>query len=649
MSASKARLLLVDDDPSAIQIMSRMLGAYPDQRFATSGVDALRLARESAPDLILLDADMPGMTGLDVCDALKADPALAQVPIIFATSHHAPLLEAAVLERGAADFVNKPLVASQLNARVRVQLRARSLNRRRLANRGAEPRAVAPASEPRPARLLLVDDDVAAIRILRHALADLGEFHFAKTGEEGLALARRIAPDLVLLDGHMPGRDGYAVCEALKQDPAFEHVPVVMVTRFSDPRNERRAFDLGASDFIAKPYSQVVVHARVRNLLELKRRAESQLQEADERWRAVSDARITDIVNAASDAIVSHDAEGRVVLANASACRLLDRPLGELLGRPIQDLFGASPEAAPTHRPARLLLPRPGDAGPVAVELAWSAVGEGGARLTTVILRDVAERERFEAESRARAAAEAANQTKTLMLSYVAHEMINPLNGLLGFAQLMAVDPTHPLAPAQARRLEHVSACGRQLQVLMRDLLDFGGLESGRLAVDLRPVELDAAVRAAASAVAAQASQASIAVHAPALAPAVAALGDPARLHQCLLNLLSNAVKYNRPGGWVLIDVIEHPGQIEIAVRDNGLGMDADQRAHLFEPFNRLGRQGAAPGAGLGLMVTRLLVEAMNGQLRVDSEPGQGSCFAMTLPRHGPTTGPVGIAPAHPH
>src|SRR5258706_9243636 len=111
MPSHDARLLLVDDDPSAIHVMSRMLAQYGHQRFATSGEEALTLARKSTPDLILMDADMPGMTGLDVCEALKADPILARVPVIFATSHNAPQLEVAALENGAVDFVTKPLVA----------------------------------------------------------------------------------------------------------------------------------------------------------------------------------------------------------------------------------------------------------------------------------------------------------------------------------------------------------------------------------------------------------------------------------------------------------------------------------------------------------------------------------------------------------
>ena len=277
MSTPEAQLLLIDDDASAIRVISRMLAQFPNQRFATSGQEALRLARELVPDLILLDAEMPGMRGLDVCQALKADPALARVPVIFVTSHCAPLLEVAALDMGAVDFVSKPLIASQLIARGRAQLQHSQLVDRRASERRARamPAAMAGAQLP---RLLIVDDDVAAIRILRRALAPLGEIHFATGGEEALRLARGLGPDLILLDGKMPGIDGYAVCETLKSELAFQHIPIVFVTQFCDPRIERRAFDLGAADFIAKPYAPAVVHARVRNLLEVKQRTDAQLQ-----------------------------------------------------------------------------------------------------------------------------------------------------------------------------------------------------------------------------------------------------------------------------------------------------------------------------------------------------------------------------------
>jgi diguanylate cyclase (GGDEF)-like protein len=120
-------ILLVDDDPATIQLLGRILSELGDLRFATNGEDALRLARESAPDLILLDAEMPGMSGFQVCEALKAEPALADVPVIFVTSHSKPAFEVAGFESGAADFIAKPVSAPLVRARVKTQLRIKRM------------------------------------------------------------------------------------------------------------------------------------------------------------------------------------------------------------------------------------------------------------------------------------------------------------------------------------------------------------------------------------------------------------------------------------------------------------------------------------------------------------------------------------------
>jgi diguanylate cyclase (GGDEF)-like protein len=124
----EASLLLVDDDPSIIQVLSRMLSDYSTVRFATSGTDALQLSKEATPDLILLDAQMGDMSGLQVCEALKADPTLAEVPVIFVSSHRESELEVAVLELGAVDFIRKPFNVSQVTARVNTQLKLKRLS-----------------------------------------------------------------------------------------------------------------------------------------------------------------------------------------------------------------------------------------------------------------------------------------------------------------------------------------------------------------------------------------------------------------------------------------------------------------------------------------------------------------------------------------
>ena len=120
-------ILLVDDDPGSIQLMARILSTVGTLRFATNGEDALRLARESVPDLILLDSEMPGMNGFDTFEALKADPVLAQVPVIFVTSHSGTDFEVSGFERGAADFITKPVIAALVLARVKTQLRVKRM------------------------------------------------------------------------------------------------------------------------------------------------------------------------------------------------------------------------------------------------------------------------------------------------------------------------------------------------------------------------------------------------------------------------------------------------------------------------------------------------------------------------------------------
>lgn len=120
-------ILLVDDDPGTVQLLGRILSDSGNLRFATSGEDALRLARESAPDLMLLDAEMPGMSGFQVLEALKAEPALADVPVIFVTSHSEAAFEVAGFEMGAADFIAKPVSAPLVLARVKTQLRVKRM------------------------------------------------------------------------------------------------------------------------------------------------------------------------------------------------------------------------------------------------------------------------------------------------------------------------------------------------------------------------------------------------------------------------------------------------------------------------------------------------------------------------------------------
>ena len=631
-STAGSSLLLVDDDASAIQSTSRMLAQYADQRFAVTGLDALRLARERVPDLVLLDVDMPGMTGFDLYDAFQADPDLANVPVIFATTHDTLQVELTALNKGAVDFITKPPEPIQLAARVRAQLRARGQieglrNARSAGQPTDKPRSRGP-------KILIVDDDITSLRILQNSLKSLGEFFFALSGSEAIEVARTIQPDLILLDARMPEVDGFEVCRTLKAEPEFKFVPIVFVSCVKDARSERRALDTGAADFVAKPFAPAVLRSRVNNLLQVKRAADAELEATREHWRTVGQTRVAEVVEAASDAILSVDGSDRVVLCNAAACRVFGLTRCELLGRSFAGLMALDVDirSAPAGTPVRSQVNAINGA-PLAVEVVVSHSGEGPTRLATIVIRDLSDREQLEAESRARAAAETASRMSTRMLAHITQEMNTPLRSLLGSAKLMAGDRNQALSEDQSRRLARVVADAQRLDALLRDVLDFGRLDAEPPRIELHEIDAARCAIQAIAQVAVLAEQAGVSMsivtpdgHSPVMA-------DPHRLTQCLASLLRNAVNYNRPGGWVELRLSRDDQHLSMAVCDGGLGLDADQLAHLFEPFNRLGRHvTTVAGAGLALAITRSLVEAMGGSLAVTSQAAKGSCFTIRIP-----------------
>ncbi|MFO1328956.1 MAG: response regulator [Rubrivivax sp.] len=623
----KARVLLVDDDPGAIHVMHRILGRDHELRYALSGADALAIARDWRPDLVLLDAQMPGMSGTDVCRALKADPLLAPTPVVFVTALGQSGVELMALELGAAGHLSKPLDEATLLATVRRQLD------------GAPPPATRVSSTAESATgdpcILIVDDDVASVQAIHSALGQLqARFYFATTGAQALEMAARHRPDLVLLDIYMPGMDGLDVLRRLKEQPELADTQVIIVTRYAFPAMEEHALEAGGVDFIAKPYTQAVLRARVRNVLRLRERTDAAVQAEREHWQRISDSRLARVVGAASDAILTADAQGRVVLINAAACALFGVDAAFTIGRPLAQLLpGALPDDDQRLHRQRLELAGAGGRR-FPAELSFSRLGQGDDRLTTVVLRDLSEQVRAESAARAQLQAEAALRAKSLMLSYLAHEIGNPINAVVGLSYVMLTDPADPLSPGQQQRLNLVADAGAHLRTLMQDVLDVERLESGRF--DIQLAELDAArvARRALDAVALDAQRADVALQLDAgTAPVLR--GDDTRLHQCLLNLLSNAVKFNRAGGHVWLRVRGDGARVAFEVEDDGPGLSAEQQKHLFEPFNRLGRGSQVAGAGIGLVLTRLLAGAMNGRLTVRGESGRGCCFTLELPQAG--------------
>ena len=228
--------------------------------------------------------------------------------------------------------------------------------------------------------------------------------------------------------------------------------------------------------------------------------------------------------------------------------------------------------------------------------------------------------------------ARSANYAKSAFLSSMSHELRTPLNAILGFAQILSSDRLPSTLEQKKEFAGHILKSGRHLLTLINEILDLAKVESGTVSLSLEPVGLDAILQECRDMIAPLASQRGIGMAFPDACP-LNVLADRTRLKQILLNLLSNALKYNREQGQVAIDCAPHAGgRVRISVRDTGVGLDAEQLALLFQPFNRLGQEGGTEeGSGIGLVVTKRLVELMDGNIGVSSAPGEGSTFWIEL------------------
>ncbi|HEX2777969.1 MAG TPA: PAS domain S-box protein [Gemmatimonadaceae bacterium] len=267
------------------------------------------------------------------------------------------------------------------------------------------------------------------------------------------------------------------------------------------------------------------------------------------------------------------------------------------------------------------------------VEVYATLVTRHGKRAIHTVVHDVTARVRAEAElAAARAQAERASMAKTSFLADMSHELRTPLGAVIGFAQLLRDGRGGPLTDRQREYLDDVLVAARHIRDVVDDGLDLARIEAGVIDIHPQPVDLAAIVEQSLATVTPIAAEREVTLVHHVEPDVRRVVADAARLRQVLLNYLTNAIKFNRPGGTVRVDVTsDRRGAVRLAVRDTGRGIASEDIDRLFVGFQRLGVRDVG-GSGLGLAVTRRVVEAMGGRVEVESALGEGSVFYAVFP-----------------
>ncbi|KMO14636.1 ATP-binding protein [Methylobacterium indicum] len=355
----------------------------------------------------------------------------------------------------------------------------------------------------------------------------------------------------------------------------------------------------------------------------------------------------TAILDAVTDGVVVLDDEGRIVGMNRGARDLLAVESREVAGEPLLGLF--APECRPAAQAALLrasagqtattgeeVMAR-GPDGPLPVLLTLAPVATGTQRRVAAVLRDVSAFRRTEAELvRARREAERASAQKSDFLATISHEVRTPLNAIIGFAEVMLEEQFGPVGSERYRDyLRDIRASGEHVVSLVNDLLDLAKIEAGHLDLAFAGLPLNDLVAASVALMQPQAARQRVVMRTSFAAGLPAVLADQRSLRQAVLNVISNAVKFTDAGGQVIVSTATTDrGGVALRVRDTGIGMSPEEVEVALQPFRQVAtaqtRRGG--GTGLGLPLTKALVEANRATLRITSRKGEGTLVELLFP-----------------
>jgi PAS domain S-box-containing protein len=486
------------------------------------------------------------------------------------------------------------------------------------------------------ANLILNVDDNDGARYAKSRILSRAGFVVieAANGTEALERARDSLPDLILLDVKLPDINGFEVCRQIKATPETAGIPVLQTSAAAVQSIDRiRGLDGGADSYLIEPIEPAELIAHVRALLRV-RRAEGALRESEERFRQMAE-NIDDVfwmLDPSTDQLLYVSPAYRRLWGDAAPAPVPGS--GHWAGHihaedeaAVETAYRALAGGTPYEIEYRIVRPD-GDTRWVA-ERAFT-VRDTRDRIYRLagIVNDISERKANEMMLRD------ADRRKDEFLAMLAHELRNPLAPIRNAIELL--DPSRAPAPQDFETMRAV--IGRQVRHLSRlvdDLLDVARITQGKITLRQENVSLAAAIEAAIETVAPALDKKAHTLKTEMPDDSLYVIGDGVRIAQVLGNILSNAVKYTPQGGEILIDVRESDEVVQIAVRDNGVGMSAETIPVIFELFvqsqNSLER--SEGGLGIGLPLARTLVELHGGQLEAFSGgPGHGSEFIVSLP-----------------
>jgi PAS domain S-box-containing protein len=501
--------------------------------------------------------------------------------------------------------------------------------------------------------ILLVDDQPNNLLALESILAESGE-NLVKADSGKRALRQVLDHDfaVILLDVQMPELDGFETASLIRQRDKSRDTPIIFLTALSrSETNVFRGYELGAVDYIFKPFHPEILRSKVNVFVELFRKREAIKRQAQELGRLSRQNEL--ILNAVAEGVFGVNLSAEATFVNPAAAQMLGHRLDQLIGHDIHGLVHPSFPGVVTcdvttcalysvvhgefhHDETESTFYRSeGTSFPVEFQASPMRDEDGHDLGSVITFRDVTEKRAAalaaEAERRYREA-EAQNRAKDNFLATLSHELRTPMTSILGWVQFLRCGGYSQEELDEA--LETIEVSARLQARLIDDMLDVSRIILGKFQIDLRPTKLRDVVEAALTTVRPTASERDIRITSEMQERTDALVdADASRMQQVIGNILSNAIKFTPSGKRVDLRMDRTDRKLRISVTDQGEGIDPSFLPHVFERLRQGEGATQRSGLGLGLAIARHIVELHHGEITAESDgPGKGARFTVTLP-----------------
>jgi two-component system phosphate regulon sensor histidine kinase PhoR len=489
-------------------------------------------------------------------------------------------------------------------------------------------------------KVLVVEDKPEMIQILTdYVLGPQGYVALtALNGEEGLHKALSEEPDLVILDLRMPKMSGLQVLQALREQQFS--APVIVITAYGSEDVVVRALRLGASDYVAKPFELDEMIDIIERVLSESKQEKERARLSQELEKSVKELtnKIELMLQGIDEGVFTVDRELRILTFNPAAEKILGWREEEVIGQPCSEIFGE--EGGVSSYQEELVIEAMRKARPVtSVKEGHPVLSKDGQRIfiasNVVPLLDLEDQVIGAMVAFRNASAEMElDHMKSGFISMVSHELRSPLSHIIASTEL--IREANLSSDQQQDLLNIVHAQSNRLNKFVAQILDVSLLEAGTVKVEKKPVALKPMIEQIIGAFEIRTDTHRFELTIPEESTIV--VGDQSKIQAVLDNLLENAVNYSPKGSKVSIEVSERDEEIVISVIDEGIGIPAEQLERIFERFHRVNTRDDQEqyGYGLGLYISKRLVEIQGGSIWAESEVERGSRFSFSLPRWSP-------------